>query len=622
MWNSERNKTFEVTDDSPNLIFSLMSKTLLSRIKPRHNPKPSSSPSFSFKPLIKRLVNELCDILKTHHHNQWQDTLETRLSEEEIVPSDIAHLVLDRIRDPELGLKFFDWVTQRPYGCSLDGFAYSSLLKLLASSRVFSEIETVLESMKVEDKLPTWEALDAVIRAYSDSGLVDKALEIYTTVLSTSNSVPSVLACNSLLNALVKEGRIEIASREVLKQGKISKPVVAWVSGTCARLFKSEVQFGHAGAKSGGEMESAQAKNQALHDAGVVVPTSFEAFETVIKETFEKLLRGAMLLLQRKFKPPQIPEDLNTAIKSGKVRAPTHIISTISDDRANKLDGVLFPQEMCLQIRIVPSKVVERHFHDIIERYGETVKVDLTDKQAAASTQRFEEGNPLSILDGIFMAIKDDIDCYPHPSKGATTWFHEVRPVRKDAVCVSRLRKCGVIFVGKANMHELGMGTTGNNPNYGTARNPHAPERYTGGSSSGPAAIIASGLCSAALGTDGGGSIRIPSSLCGVVGLKTTYGRIDMTGEVRTVVYSQFLESYESVTIEAMAKAFGVTVAFIDLELSRFIAAGKLHCKIDKVAGVLETNRPDAKNALYQATIKQGDFLLNRIQKLSRVIDL
>ncbi|RZC94340.1 hypothetical protein C5167_003936 [Papaver somniferum] len=92
--------------------------------------------------------------------------------------------------------------------------------------------------------------------------------------------------------------------------------------------------------------------------------------------------------------------------------------------------------------------------------------------------------------------------------------------------------------------------------------------------------------------------------------------------EVRTVVYSQFLESYKSVTMEAMANAFGVTVEFIDLELSRFIAAGKLHCKIDKVAGVLETNRPDAKNALYQATIKQGDFLLNRIQKLSRVIDL
>ncbi|KAI3715905.1 hypothetical protein L6452_22894 [Arctium lappa] len=151
-------------------------------------------------------------------------------------------------------------------------------------------------------------------------------------------------------------------------------------------------------------------------------------------------------------------------------------------------------------------------------------------KQAAASTQRFAEGKPLSILDGIFVAIKDDIDCYPYPSKGATTWLHEVRDVTKDAVSVSRLRSCGAILVGKANMHELGMGTTGVNPNYGTARNPHDLERYTGGSSSGPAAIVASGICSAALGTDGGGSIRIPSSLCGVVGLKTTYGRTDIKG--------------------------------------------------------------------------------------------
>ncbi|CAI9781811.1 unnamed protein product [Fraxinus pennsylvanica] len=153
-------------------------------------------------------------------------------------------------------------------------------------------------------------------------------------------------------------------------------------------------------------------------------------------------------------------------------------------------------------------------------------------KQAAVSTQRFEEGKPLSILDGIFVAIKDDIDCYPHPSKGGTTFFHEIRPVEEDAVSVSRLRSCGVILVGKANMHELGLGTTGNNPNYGTARNPHDPKRYTGGSSSGPAAIVSSGLCSAALGTDGGGSIRIPSSLCGVVGLKSTYGRTDMTGSL------------------------------------------------------------------------------------------
>eukprot|EP00897_Mesotaenium_endlicherianum_P004689 jgi/Mesen1/4248/ME000022S03532 len=92
--------------------------------------------------------------------------------------------------------------------------------------------------------------------------------------------------------------------------------------------------------------------------------------------------------------------------------------------------------------------------------------------------------------------------------------------------------------------------------------------------------------------------------------------------EVRVVAYSQFLESYKSVTLEAMSRAFGVGIDFLDRELSMFIAAGRLNCKIDKVTGVLETNRPDAKNALYQQTLKQGDLLLNRIQKLSRVIDV
>ncbi|XP_031482795.1 fatty acid amide hydrolase isoform X2 [Nymphaea colorata] len=153
-------------------------------------------------------------------------------------------------------------------------------------------------------------------------------------------------------------------------------------------------------------------------------------------------------------------------------------------------------------------------------------------RQSAASTQRFEEGKPLSILDGIFMPIKDDIDCLPYPTKDGTTWLHEVRAVNQDAVSVAKLRGCGVIFIGKANMHELGLGTSGSNPNYGTPRNPHSIDRYTGGSSSGPAAIVASGLCPAAIGTDGGGSVRIPSSLCGIVGLKTTYGRTDMTGSV------------------------------------------------------------------------------------------
>uniref|UniRef100_A0A1D1XPP9 Fatty acid amide hydrolase n=1 Tax=Anthurium amnicola TaxID=1678845 RepID=A0A1D1XPP9_9ARAE len=187
-----------------------------------------------------------------------------------------------------------------------------------------------------------------------------------------------------------------------------------------------------------------------------------------------------------------------------------------------------------------PTTVAERVI-SVVEDFNEKkpsmpllISFDAEDvrKQATASTQRFLEGKPLSILDGIFMAIKDDVDCYPHPTKGGTTWLHKIRMVKGDAVCVSRLRSCGVILIGKANMHELGMGVTGNNPNYGTVRNPHSTERYTGGSSSGPAAIVACGLCPAALGTDGGGSIRIPSSLCGVVGLKTTFGRTDIKGSI------------------------------------------------------------------------------------------
>jgi len=92
--------------------------------------------------------------------------------------------------------------------------------------------------------------------------------------------------------------------------------------------------------------------------------------------------------------------------------------------------------------------------------------------------------------------------------------------------------------------------------------------------------------------------------------------------EMRIIAYSQLLESYRSVQLESMAHAFGVSVEFLDRELSRFIASGRIHCKIDKVGGIVETNRPDSRNAQYQAMIKQGDDLLNRVQKLSRVINL
>lgn len=92
--------------------------------------------------------------------------------------------------------------------------------------------------------------------------------------------------------------------------------------------------------------------------------------------------------------------------------------------------------------------------------------------------------------------------------------------------------------------------------------------------------------------------------------------------EMRVIGYTQFLESYKSVTLDSMAHQFGVSVEFLDRELSHFIAAGRLTAKIDKVGGVIESTQRDSKNVHYQTLIKQGDLLLNRIQKLSRVIDM
>ncbi|KAF8343360.1 PCI-domain-containing protein [Amanita rubescens] len=90
--------------------------------------------------------------------------------------------------------------------------------------------------------------------------------------------------------------------------------------------------------------------------------------------------------------------------------------------------------------------------------------------------------------------------------------------------------------------------------------------------------------------------------------------------EMRILAYSQLLESYRSLTLESLSGAFGVSVEFIDNELSRFIANGRLHCTIDKVQGIVETTRPSVKNAQYETVIRKGDILLNQVQRLSKVL--
>ncbi|MFH2101309.1 MAG: citrate/2-methylcitrate synthase [Candidatus Micrarchaeota archaeon] len=132
-------------------------------------------------------------------------------------------------------------------------------------------------------------------------------------------------------------GREEYSIVEAKKEGKITKPVVAWVTGTCAKVFPSEVQFGHAGAKSGSETETAEAKNKALKDAGITVPDSFEDFGKKINETYKGLVKDGTIKPAQEVAPPELPVDFNAAIKSGAVRKPTSFVCTISDDRGEEV---------------------------------------------------------------------------------------------------------------------------------------------------------------------------------------------------------------------------------------------------------------------------------------------
>src|ERR1022692_423327 len=103
---------------------------------------------------------------------------------------------------------------------------------------------------------------------------------------------------------------------------------------------------------------------------------------------------------------------------------------------------------------------------------------------------------------------------------------------RRDAEVVRRLRAAGAVIIGKNNLHEWAYGVSSTNPHYGAVRNPHDTERIPGGASGGSAAAVAASMGAASLGTDTGGSIRIPASLCGVVGLKPTYGVCSLEGVI------------------------------------------------------------------------------------------
>jgi len=132
-------------------------------------------------------------------------------------------------------------------------------------------------------------------------------------------------------------------------------------------------------------------------------------------------------------------------------------------------------------------------------------------------------------LRGIPIAVKDLIDVAGILTTAGSKFFAD-NIAEQDAFVIERLKQAGALINGKTNTHEIALGITGDNPHYGTARNPWNTERIPGGSSSGSAIAVATGMALGALGTDTGGSIRIPASLCGVVGFKPTRGRVSTRG--------------------------------------------------------------------------------------------
>lgn len=158
-----------------------------------------------------------------------------------------------------------------------------------------------------------------------------------------------------------------------------------------------------------------------------------------------------------------------------------------------------------------------------------TITADAARTAARAAGDAFRRGDVLGPLHGVPIALKDLFDTAGVRTTAGAGLLHDRVPVR-DATVTARLQAAGAILLGKLNMHEFAFGVTTANPHFGSCRNPWDVSRIPGGSSGGSGAAVAAALCYGALGSDTGGSIRIPASLCGVTGLKPSYGRVSRAG--------------------------------------------------------------------------------------------
>src|SRR5262245_9426922 len=159
------------------------------------------------------------------------------------------------------------------------------------------------------------------------------------------------------------------------------------------------------------------------------------------------------------------------------------------------------------------------------------VMKDAARRQAQEADREIAAGRDRGVLHGAPISVKDLFDIQGTATTAASR-VREGHLAAADAPVIARLRQAGAVLIGKTNLHEFAFGTTNEDSAYGPARHPSDPARSPGGSSGGSAASVAAGMALATLGTDTGGSIRIPSAACGIVGLKPTLGEIPTDGVV------------------------------------------------------------------------------------------
>ena len=217
---------------------------------------------------------------------------------------------------------------------------------------------------------------------------------------------------------------------------------------------------------------------------------------------------------------------------------------------------------------------LEQSLAQIADPHGEgaraclTVYADAARTAADAADARAVRGTSLGPLDGVIVSIKDLFDVAGEPTRaGSKILAEEAAPAVSDAVVVQRLRAAGAVIAAKTNMSEFAYSGLGANPHFGTPGNPRDRKRVPGGSSAGAPVAVADGMCDIAIGTDTGGSVRIPAALCGLVGFKPSRQRVPTDG---AFPLSKTLNSIGPIckSVEDCAKADAIMAAerFVPLE--------------------------------------------------------